>query len=136
MDVEEILLKKLVHIYLTLASKFHIPDSTLEYIIKAYRLLLEKSLELSSTKLLAKLTSLGFDCDSVKPVMKSVFAKDTLLRLHGDDGPMHSRYMRRQQYTKSFEFVSPISRSLGLNENNIQRKYHYVPIEKTLKAYH
>ncbi|XP_046608722.1 uncharacterized protein LOC124299511 [Neodiprion virginianus] len=132
---EEILFNKFVHIYLTLTSKFHIPDSTLDYIINDYHLLLKHSLGLLSTKLLSKLTSFGIDCDPLKPLIESIFSEDTLIRLHSADGPMRSRYMRRQQYTKLFEFVNPISYNLGLNQNNIQRKYHYVSIEKTLKAF-
>ncbi|KAK3928716.1 Anthranilate phosphoribosyltransferase [Frankliniella fusca] len=91
---------------------------------------------LTTSELLAKLEAGGVNMDVAKPIIEETLSESILNRLHcPTTGPMRSYYMRRQHYTnkKIFNVVSPVQKSLGLNQDYINCKYHYVPIKESIK---
>ncbi|KAE8741339.1 hypothetical protein FOCC_FOCC013138 [Frankliniella occidentalis] len=118
------------------ACNLHVSDSTLGFKLDSYTTLINEATALTASELLGKLESSGVDMDVAKPIVEQTLSDSIMNRLHSPtDGPMRSYYMRRQQYTsrKIFNSVSPVQKSLGLNQDNIQCKYHYVPVKESIK---
>ena len=108
------------------------PDSTVQFIIDKYYAVLKRSSDLFKEEVLTKLGNAGIDCTLIKPIIETV--DDPSVELHGPQGPLRSSYLRHQQYSRFFKYVPPQGFSLGFNEDNLNRVFHYVSIEKTLKA--
>ena len=131
---EDILLKKFVHMGLTITSKYHVPDSSLAYILQAYGTLLKESSSQQAAQLREELSALGHDDPAVtQPIIERVVSNSVLNNLHGSDGPMRSFYMRHQNYAKLFPFLPPTQRSLKLNDVNKNCKYHFILPSKSIQ---
>ena len=130
---EDILLKKFSHLGLTLTYKYHVPDSTFAYILQNYSVLINQSSQLWSDKLHEELVLNGVDPNLSEASIKKVLSDNILFKIHAADGPMRSYYMRQKQYSKSFPAVAPKSKSLLLNQDNVDSKMHYVPIQASLQ---
>jgi len=127
--LEDSLAKKLAHLSISLTSKYHVPDSTLAYVLETYGTLLKESSSITSRKILNEINPEACDVDRIL----EVFSEDPLLKLHGPEGPLRSYYCRQKEYGKQFSFVKPRQKRLGLNEENIECKFHYVPIKESLQ---
>lgn len=129
--LEDSLTKKLTHMSLTLSMKYHVPDSTVAHVLGTYSTLLRESSSITGSKLIQELNSCsqGMSNDRVLQIL----SEDPLLKLHGPEGPLRSYYCRQKQYNREFPYVKPRQISLGLNDENIQCKYHYVSIKDSLQ---
>lgn len=133
-DPEDSLLNKMVHMNLTANTKYHVPDSTLSFIIEGYRRLLFDSAKISEKILKSELELLGHSGAVCQEISDKVLFEPGLLKLHGNDGPLRSRYMREKQYGRLFPYVAPTPHNLGLNDKNKKCKYHTVSLKESLQS--
>lgn len=127
---EDSLAKKFTHMSLSLTSKYHVPDSTLAFVLENYATLLQESSAITSRKVINEVKNQTV-IDSKK--LLEVLSEDPLLKLHSSEGPLRSYYCRNKEYGKQFPFVKPRQVRLGLNDENVECKYHYVPLKESLK---
>ena len=86
---------------LVLTSKYHVPDSSLEYVLNTYKSLLHENAVLQSDYLRRELSALGLsDPAETERIIESVVYDSALSKLLGPNGPMRSSYIRQQSYGK------------------------------------
>lgn len=131
-SANDLLLKRFTHLNLTLNTKFHVPDSTLEHIMKSYFTLLKESSRITASKVTEQLGGCANELN-VKKVIDQIFSEDPMFKLLGPEGPLRSYYCRKNEYAKQFNYVKPVKEPLGLNDFNVPCHYHRVPIKESLK---
>lgn len=134
-SLRDVIVDKYKHHYLTLRSKFHIPETTLQFIINSHYTLLKESGNLMKEQLVNKLQESGLTVENAERIVSLVIENDPVMEMHAPDGPLRTPYMRKKAFTTgNFQYVAPQSHKLGLNEFNAKRKYHTVPIRKSLES--
>jgi len=127
-------LKKLAHLYLTLAAKHHVPESKLQVLLEKYHLILKESLSALRKNVLDGLVVKGVDSALAESVLEDVFRHDIAVELHSPQGEMRTAYMRDKQYSRFFKYVAPVGYEIGPDEHNKMAVCHYVPIVESLTA--
>lgn len=129
-------MKKVVHFYMSLNSKYHVPDSTIQYMINSLFCITKESNSIVGKEVLDSLRKAGIAVDEqLQNAVINALSHLTLLEAHSPQGPLRSYYIRKKTYTSGlFKYIAPKSLKLGLNQENEVRKYHIIPIKDTIIA--
>lgn len=128
-------LKKYFHLYLSLRATYHVPESSIQYLIDSHYTLARESGNILIDELMTNLNKCGLEGEGLLDTIRSSVFNQVALQAHDPKGPLRSRYIRQKTYTSgAFRHVKPRSHKLGLNENNDIRKFHTVSIKETIQS--
>ncbi|KAB0790517.1 hypothetical protein PPYR_15088 [Photinus pyralis] len=129
-DLEEIGVKYLADLYLTLESSHFLCQNSLTKIIRGF----SDFENLNHDYMLAKLRELDNESRLNYENVASLL-KDSLFGVAHNkvSGSLRTTYMRHNFYKKEFQFVEPLKIDLGVVEEK-DAFFYYVPIHETLKS--
>lgn len=129
--------KKFTHFYLTLCSKFHTPESTVQYMIDTHHSLDTAAGNILTEELVEKLSkceiSASENIDSLKDSVREVVDNNVVAKVHDPKGALRSMYMRRKTYHNGKSYVPPVPFYLGRDKFNKKKYGHWVKVEVTLQ---
>lgn len=132
----EDVVKKMLHLYLTLNSVHHVPHSILQTILDTYGMLIKMSNTLVESKICDALAKHGVSSDvPVQAIVSQALCSGPLENVQDLKGPVRSAYMRKKQFTNNHQFVKPKSHYLGRDAKNRRRVFHTIPLKKSLQTF-
>lgn len=130
--------QKFNQFYLSLSSKYHIPESTIQFMIETQYVLSKESGAILTEELVDKVAKcIASDPNNISKVeeaMRSVVANNVFSEVHDPRGDLRSVYMRKKTYHSNNTYVAPKRFKVGWNEYNEKRVGHYIPVKKTLQC--
>lgn len=129
--------QKFSHFYMSLTSKYHIPESTIQFMINTQHFLQQEAGNILTEELVRKL----MDCKiatsenlpSVKNIVSQVVGSNIVTEVHDPKGPLRTMYMRRKMYHSGQMYVAPVPFKLGRNGFNKKKYGHYIPVNESLE---
>lgn len=132
-DFTELFLKNLALFYMKLTAKHHVPATTIQMIVSEMKSMHDLSQNCFGKYLKNKLRDIEVPEIQINDVIEGFSPNDIFNSVHESKGPLSTEYRRKQFYKQNFNFVEPISLHLGLDNNNVERYFEYVPIIKSIE---
>jgi hypothetical protein len=133
-DMENLLLKKLALFTLNLQVKHHVASSIVQVIISEFGDLLFTNMNAVNDKILSLISCIT-PPDTADSVIQAIHSHPLSATLDMKSGPLRSEHTRTCFYKKNFNYVEPLTISLGTSAASGESKaFHYIPIVKSLQA--
>ena len=121
----DLFLKNLAQFYLKLECQFHLPASTVQYIISELNNIRDLAQTSKKEKLKEVLLNKDISLETVDEIVEQILSDDLMTN---SNKIFDSNYKRKQYYKKEFKYVDPVSIEIDKNKH-----FSYVPPAKTLE---
>ena len=127
---EQNYMKGFSQMLLKIQESLHLPVSTVSIIVDEMKTIVHQSMEYTKEKVLSLL-----DCNNINEELKQKITAEFTSNIFSTSVNKFSTPYRRQQFVeRNYQYVRPLTISLGLNAKHRLREYQYIPVLESLRC--
>jgi hypothetical protein len=130
--IEGLYLRNLALFYLKLQPKYLLPSSTIQHIIEEFQDVHRLGQSYLCDQVISKLKNETIPEEKLKEIAE-LFSKSDLFT-HCNANELSTDYKRKSTFKKMFDYVPPVTVTLGTNETGKKRSFQYVPVNESLEC--